>query len=117
MNYMKISDAVNDGVKKLVAKLPQDKRQKINFIETDDIGASFKNLAEVLMISSNLPDSVKAEIAKKHAGDGFSAADNMGMVMDVLIASISGSGRFDRKRVETASEKPILAHEKAVPEE
>ena len=117
MNYMKISDAVNDGVKKLIAKLSQDKRQKIHYVETDDIGASFKNLAEVLMLANNVPDSVKAEIEKKHEGDGFSAADNMGMVMDVLIASVSVSGRIDRKRVETVNEKPIVTHEKAASEE
>lgn len=86
MTYLTIADALNDGIKKMLAALPTATQEKINYVESFDIAVTLNTLAGICMIASVGDDSAAEELEEAYKNESLTDANAAAKFMEAFIA-------------------------------
>lgn len=85
MTHLNIADAVNDGIKKLLAILPSETAAAQKFTEAQDIAICFNELAAICM-NACVGDSEKAEALEEgYRNDSLTDANAVAKFLEAFI--------------------------------
>ena len=85
MTHLNIADAVNDGIKKLLAILPSETAETMKFTEAQDIAICFNELTAICMAAS-VGDSEKTEaLEEAYKNDSLTDANAVAKFLEAFI--------------------------------
>ena len=86
MTYLVITDALNDGIKKLLNVLPAATLAKINFVESQDIAVTLNSLAKICMIACVKDASAAEDLEEAYKNESLTDANAAAKFMEAFIA-------------------------------
>ena len=85
MTHLNIADAVNDGIKKLLAVLPAETAAAQTFTESQDIAVCFNELAAICMKACVADNTKAAALELAYKNDSLTDANAVAKFLEAFI--------------------------------
>lgn len=84
--YLTITDALNDGIKKILGTLSAEGQEAFGYVESFDIAVTLNTLAKICMIASVGDDEEAAALEEAYKNESLTDANAAAKFMEAFIA-------------------------------